>query len=40
MATLTTEHLDVCVQKMARAARRFGFHPDQFASLDRVGARC
>jgi glycine C-acetyltransferase len=40
MATLTTEHLDVCVQKIARVARRFGFHPDQVASQDRVGARC
>lgn len=34
MATLTTEHLDVCVEKIARTARRFGFHPDQLASQD------
>ena len=40
MATLTTEHLDVCAEKIAGVARRFGFHPDQVAGQDRVGARC
>ena len=40
MATLTTEHLDVCAEKIARAAIRFGFHPDQVATQDQVGAPC
>lgn len=37
MATLTREHLDVCVEKIERAAHRFGFHPDRVAGQGGVG---
>ncbi|WP_282778533.1 pyridoxal phosphate-dependent aminotransferase family protein [Nocardia sp. CC201C] len=32
MATLSTEHLDVAVDRIDAVARRFGFHPDQIGA--------
>jgi glycine C-acetyltransferase len=40
MATLTKDHLDMCVEKIERAARRFAFHPDQVGSPDQGGVAC
>ena len=40
MATLTKDHLDSCVEKIERAAHRFGFHPDRVGGQDHRGVAC
>jgi glycine C-acetyltransferase len=37
MATLTKDHLDMCVETIERAAHRFAFHPDQVGGPDHRG---